>query len=702
MQVNRRSFIGGMVAAAAANPRLAGAQTGAPVAPSAAQGKWMKRGLVDAGGDHEPYIFMVRRGGYRLDAKQQCDYQQSEELIRELHREGVEVFHTHLYKGFGMEAEREDMEAAKKAVAFAHSLGMRADVYVQWNTLMYETFFAEQPDGPQWIQRDALGQPIMLPYGYEQSFRYRPCFSNQNYLDYLKKVVRYAVVDVKADFIHFDNFGLNAEPESCHCTHCMAGFRHRLKTKYTPAQLRERFGFSRIDFVGPPLWNMDNPPSKMQVVSDPAFQEWIDYRCQMMSDALKQMHDLVHSLNQEVALEINSGGITGHNLPWAAGVDHARLLPYTRSFWSEEGNQPELHADGRLVTRVRSFKLARAYSNVLITYIEDDPLAFSESLVFNQTAGYLGMGPLSPVTKTYLDFYLRNRDSYEGAESAANIAVLRSYASLSYNNARVQLCTMLAEQTLIEQSIPFDLIFDENLHDLQRYKVVVLPDTECFSDGQIGLLKAFVAGGGSVVLIGNVAGYDEWRRVRPVPGFADLVKYETTATSAEGGGEEDTKADARRRLLPQRKQVGPGKVGYLPALPFAGPWPPARPYFAVLNEFWKLPANAEELVSLLNWAANDAVPLALSSAPGVVGEVTVQPDKQRTHVHVLNYNAARVPVQRDIKVRVLLPANARATRCTMRSPEAAGEMDLPVRAEGSWATVTVPELRYYAMLTISS
>ena len=75
------------------------------------------------------------------------------------------------------------------------------------------------------------GQPIMTEYGYQQSFRYRPCFSNQEYIDYLKKVVRYAVVEVKTDFIHFDNFDLSPEPDSCHCNGCKVGFRKYLRSE---------------------------------------------------------------------------------------------------------------------------------------------------------------------------------------------------------------------------------------------------------------------------------------------------------------------------------------------------------------------------------------------------------------------------------------------------------------------------------------
>jgi len=695
MRLNRRHFIGGMVAAAAA-PRFATGEGSAAPRPSATQGRWMGKGLIDAGGSHEPYIFIVRRGGQRLDAKQSSDYLQSEEVIRQLHEQGVEVFHTHLYKGFGMEAEHEGMEETRRAAEIAHRLGMKVDTYIQWNTMMYEAFFAEEPKAQQWIQRNVAGLPILLTYGYQQSYRYRPCFANQEYLDYLKKVVRYAVVDVKTDFIHFDNFDLNAEPDSCHCPHCVSGFRNRLKTKYSAVQLKERFGFSRVDYINPPQWNADNPPAKMQIIYDPALQEWIDFRCQVMSDALKQMYDLVQSLNVDVALEINPGGITGRNSMWTGGADHQRLLKYTRSFWSEEGNEPELHPDGRLVTRVRSYKLARAYSNVLITYVENDPLALGESLAFNQTIGYLGSAPLSTVTREYLDFYLKNRDSYEGAEDAGNVAVYRSYASLAYNNADVQLCTVLVEQALIQASVPFDLVFDDGLADLTKYKVLVLPNTECLSDEQIQTLHAFVSRGGSLVVIGQAGLYDEWRRVRVTPGLQGLIDHQVTAT----GYQERVGATAATAGTASRKQIGRGRAAYLPMLEFDGPLPAFRPNFEILNEYWKLPKNWKEFIDLVQWGAEEKIPLEVEGSAGTVANCTVQRSKRRMLVHLLNFNATRVATVRDTSVRVLLPNGEKAAKATLRVPGVEEETELAVQTDAGSALINLPELQYYALITV--
>jgi hypothetical protein len=694
MAMNRRDFIGGAIAVTSAS-RFAGGMATAPTDLYASPQGWLSRGLIDAGGSHEPYIFVVRRGGQRLDERQNIDYQQSEELIRKLRDVGVEVFHTHLYKGFGMEAEREEMEETRKAVEIAHRLGMKVDTYIQWNSLMYETFFAEEPKAVDWIQRDVAGLPILLAYGYQQSFRYRPCFSNQNYLDYLKKVLRYAIVEAKTDFIHFDNFGLNAEPDSCHCPACVAGFRKRLKTKYSAAQLRERFGFERVDFVNPPQWNRNNQPENMRIIYDPAIQEWIDYRCQSMGDALEQMYDYAASLNPEVALETNPAGITGQNRSWESGIDHARILKFTKAIWSEEAGRIGYQPDGRLVSKIRSYKLAKAYSNIMMAHIENLPLGFAEALAFNQTPGLVGVYPLSKKFIEYIEFYRQNRDQYVDNEDLANIGVLRSYASLTYNNADVQLCTVLAEQTLIEAGVPFDLVFDDGLRNLEKYKLLILPDCECLSDEQISLLRSYVERGGALVVIGQTGLYDEWRRVRVAPGLAGMVDHQESASEYQ----ESVKSGVAAAGPSARKTVGRGRVAYLPAMEFDGALPPHKDYFAITSEFWKRPKNWKDLVELVRWAVENKVQVELDGPPGIAINYTGQTQRQRVFIHVVNYDQAAAATK-PVEVGVRLPDNRQASRISVQTLGSKVTLPVEFNRSGDLTHFKIPPVQLYSFVTI--
>ena len=206
---------------------------------------------------------------------------------------------------------------------------------------MYETFFAEEPRAQEWIQRDILGQPILLTYGFQQSWRYRPCFANQEYLNYLKKIVRYAVEEVKTDFIHFDNFDLNPEPESCHDTTCVRGFREFLKAKYTPAKRQERFGFENVDYVNPPQWNRDNSRRTCRPSSTRRIQEWIDLPLPVdggraaADGELRQVAQPGGGDRDQPARDHRGEPRVGRN-----GIDHERLLKSTEVLWTEEENEP--------------------------------------------------------------------------------------------------------------------------------------------------------------------------------------------------------------------------------------------------------------------------------------------------------------------------------------------------------------------------
>ncbi len=641
--------------------------------------KWIENGLIDAGGSHEPYIFVVRTGGRGRDARAHLEKAQSEETLRRLKSQGVEVFHTHLYKGFGMAAEKPEMEETVRAAEFAHRIGLKVDTYVQWNSLMYEIFFAEEPAARDWVQRDASGKPILLTYDYEQAFRYRPCFANPDWLEYLKKVVRFAVTEVKSDFLHFDNFDLNPEPESCHCPYCVRGFRKRLETKYPPEVRKERFGFERVDFMEPPLWNGGNRPENMTFIRDPGIQEWIDFRCQVMADALKEIAGYAKSLNPEVVIEVNPHGITGGNRAFEAGLDHARFLKYTQVFWTEEENAPGALADGRLISKIRSYKLARAFDNILLTYTAGSDLAMAECLAFNQTIGFAGSDPLAPGMLKYIAFYRKNRALFTGTRDYTPVAVLRSYPSITYHQERAQLSAILTEQALIQARVPFGLIFDEHLEDLSKYKVLVLPDSECLSDRQLETIRRFVEQGGGVVAIGQAGYFDEWRRRREKPGLSGLIAYPP------------------RPDVPARKEIGRGRAAYIPAIRFDGPMPPRASFDFINNRYWKRPANADQVIDAIRWASADSFGVNIEGPATLIANIVSQPE--RRVLHLVNYGAKDGPVSAPVPVELKLAAGQSVRSVTVYSPDAP---DQAVRFESARGAVrfTVPPMRVYSMAVV--
>lgn len=657
--------------------------------------KWIENGMIDAGGSHEPLTFVLRSGGRPASAaREMYERAQSEDVIRRLREQGVEVFHTHLYKGFGMRAEHPEMEDAKRTAGIAHRDGLKVDSYIQWNTLMYETFFTEEPRATDWIQRDAIGQPILLPYGFQQSFRYRPCFSNPNYLGYLKQIVRYAVEEVKTDFIHFDNFDLNAEPESCHCQYCTRGFRDFLKAKYPPALRMERFGIENFDYVNPPVFNAENRPEQMEVIRDPVIQEWVAFRCHEMSEALHGMADYARSLNPDVAIEVNPHGITGENRAWTAGLDHTQFLKWTDAFWTEEPNLPGLASDGRLITRIRSYKLARAFKNVLLAYVADNPVALAEGLAFNQTFGYAGDDPLKPETLQYLNFYRAHRDLYQDTEDDSTVAVLRSYASITYHHVRAQLAAILTEQALIQSRIPFRLIFDEQLSDLSRYKVVVLPESECLSDAQLQAIRGFVKRGGGLVAFGDSGLYDEWLRTRVRPGLSDLLPSQKPVKFGASPNRQELTGPT------VQTKYGEGRAAYVPGVEFDGSLPSARPYSAIKNEYWKLPKNAAQIVAAVQWASGNTIPVEITGPNYLAANLLEQASRGRSLLHLVNYNFTQKPVIPAVDVTMHATQGRKIKDVRLVSPDAVDEKPLSTRTDASGIHFRIPGIRTYAIVVM--
>ena len=63
-----------------------------------------------------------------------------------------------------------------------------------------------------------------------------------------------------------------------------------------------------------------------------------------------------------------SVGVCDDGLGFRSGIDYAQLLRTADIFWSEEPSQASWTTDGRLVSKIRSFKVARSLDRSLFIY----------------------------------------------------------------------------------------------------------------------------------------------------------------------------------------------------------------------------------------------------------------------------------------------------------------------------------------------
>jgi hypothetical protein len=380
-------------------------------------------------------------------------------------------------------------------------------------------------------------------------------------------------------------------------------------------------------------------------------------------------------------------------------VDYPRLLAHLDAVWTEEGDPAGVTANGILVSKIRTFKMTNTLHNTLFVASggeDGNTLQMAEAMAFGRQClgdigGVLAGYDLPEDQRRYIRFFHQNFEHYRDIDNVADVASLHSYASLGFNNDRAAVSTMLFEQAMIQARVPFDIIFDDNLKDLRKYRVLVLADQECLNDQKLDLIRKFVDGGGSLVATEHSTLYTEWRQRRRNFGLADLLKVDAPRWRGALEPEEILKVATIRR------QAGRGRVVYIPEVKPAIPKPPGT---RMTSQYWKLPLNSRELVDAVRWAAGGRLSLEVTAAPPVVTELVEQREKDKLIVHLLNYDVARTPAFHNIGVDLRLPEGKKAMRISLISPDEASTLSLPFSPKNGRVSFTVPRLKTYCLAIV--
>lgn len=596
--------------------------------PLGGRPEWVSRDGIVMAGSWEPLLFRVRRDGspgYTPTAKQRAAYERehSPEMVARLKSLGVNFVMMHCYKAFGLEAERESMADAVRFAKLCHDAGLRVGVYNYSGTLGWELFFKERPDAKDWTALDANGKPVT--YG-RATYRY---YWNRNHPEaqaFYRNLARFAIEEIKTDLIHFDNYVVGPGRDAC----SVRRFRDYLVATFTPAQ-RERLGIGDIEKVEPAM--MGPPDSILR-------RAWMDFACRSLAESYADMSRYARTLRKDILVECNPGGIGGGvRVP----VDHGRLLQGGEAFW-DEGLRPG-YRGGKLASRIRTYKAGRGMGNIAFAYATS-PLEMAESMAFNRDC--LGCvcwfeygkivarpgfdKPMADELSPMIRFFHRRRDLLRDADVVADAAILRSSPSLMFAEAKVAGLTSAAEEALILGRAPFQIIFEHQLGDLKRHRVLVLAGCAALSDGQVEEIKRFVAEGGRLLIVGPCGTHNEWMIPREKAALDDVPREK--AVRVDGIGQ---LSDALDRLLGERRSF---EVG---------------------------------------------------AADGLCVEFTRQ--GERRLVHLVNYRDDG-PIK-DVRVRMRVPEGKSVGSVTIVGPDHAGELAVPfVEAKGQVA-FKVPEVGVY-------
>jgi hypothetical protein len=282
-------------------------------------------------------------------------------------------------------------------------------------------------------------------------------------------------------------------------------------------------------------------------------------------------------------------------------------------------------------------------------------------------------------------------DLYRDIESAADVAILHSYASLAYNNDRPYQSTWLFEQALIQSQIPFDIIFDEHLEDLSRYRALVLADQECLDEKQCDLIRHFVQSGGGVVATEFTSLFTGRHVRRPDFQLADLfqVKAPEFVLWVE---------DQPLSIAPVRNQVGSGRVVYVPEVKPAIAKPTGKP---MTNEYWKLPVNREELIEAVRWACGGRLTLEVHGAPlTVTANLLRQRGSEAIQLHWVNFDVAGHPKIENITISFQLPAKKTDPQVRLYSPDREETRSITPVIQHGRLECELPQVQFYSLLEI--
>lgn len=496
-----------------------------------------------AWGGWEPPSFYLRSGslsggvdGRALWAPKWWDYLHSEEHVAAMAEISINLVTTHFYKGFGLQFEAAEQERTRAQVELYHSYGIRVLGYCQYTTVYPETMLDEIPDLEQHVQYGPDGAKRY--YAGTCYFRWQGDLTSPVFMGYLKRVVTRALTETGLDGVEWDG-----TVYSCYCERCVAAFRQFLREEYAGREY-ELFGLPHFEHALP-------PPQIAQ--ADPMYQAWHRFRVRTMHRTLRELYAHAKSLREDAIFA------TYPEAPQLHRPDRDGIMPWTGDYLdlatAECHEMPRVESDGRLVCAARHLKQCTALRVpcFVTSWIRSEDggyrapetaaevkLSIAESAVYgghafpatwaNRPLGRDGRclyqdPERGEALRSYMNFFRDHEDLYAGSEPLANVSVYYAQASVDYDRQAAQASLQGLEQVLLQHQIPFRIIMGLPEDHVLEGDLVCLANQRLLSNDEIHALRNHVMAGGAVLVTGETARYDEYRRERPVDGLADMYDH---------------------------------------------------------------------------------------------------------------------------------------------------------------------------------
>ncbi|PCJ58139.1 MAG: hypothetical protein COA79_14060 [Planctomycetota bacterium] len=626
---------------------------------------------------HEPIYFHKIRGSWTKELADSYKIMFSASNAKVMQELGIHLRQRiHFFKGFGIDFEKTGIETAIRFSKLLHKNNLMTSVYIG-GTMFTQYFYKEVPEAKEWARKCQDGQKCT--YSSFQLARYFPCLNNPEYVKYTYRVLDIAIDQVETDEIFFDNQILRHEPRSCRCEYCIQHLNDMIRKKYTLDECEERYGVREYPNATAPQWSQANKPWRLDAIKETHIQDWVDHRVSMLKEFYDTMKAYIYSKRKNIAVGMNIKGIHGNNRGFDNGVDHG-VVTDAFDFSCIDGYSPS-YKDGVLKSEIRFFKAAHSNHMAIESDFSTD-FKCAENQVFNYKKfipghGWLGdMGDCPLVSRTAY-YFRENQQRLMDKEHIHEVAILRSYPSVNYNCATVHENLIPLEQTLIMNHVPFGIIFDENIKQLDRHKVIVLGEQQALSDKWLDALEKFMKKGGGVIATGNTAKFNHWYRERkPTHGLTRFLGH------APRGEYEVAK-------------IGKGKFVYIPKLDVHMKWD-ISDWYAIHGDGYRPVKNEMEVLKALKEATVIPLSYELSAPKGIIPEgIWVKKDKE-LDVHFLNNGDDEL----DMYLKVALPKGKKKATAKYVNPDRGINESIDVAIGKTFVSVKVDAPETYSCVQI--
>jgi len=525
---------------------------------------------------------------------------------------------------------------------------------------------------PDWLLRDRNGKPLIWHGG--------DCWLCPNHDEALAYTLNYTqrlVQDYQPDGILLDNNFFPRGNSFCFCANCRRKFRAYICARYRAADIRRNFGV---------------PPDKLDIpTAEGALKhEWIEYRFHVLREIQRRTNDCVKAARPDILFFSNAG----YGGTWGAATEET--FDYQDVVFCE--GEVSLMYNGIRQRLARALGGFQKPSWQYPCYWTDQGLmapdlvkAFLAAIISQQAHPWIvpfywerrDSAPALAAMRTYLQFYRRYQSWFVDAAAYAETAVVFSRQTRDHDpnytrDWRDYYPMRGSALALAELHEPFDILIDRDLTNgnLAKYKTVLFFHPSCLSDPQAAALKAYVRGGGNLVMTQDIGSCDPMGGKRKQPALADLFRRKL-------GADGQPAADFLIR------SYGRGKAVF------------SRRDNGAYYDKYRGISDRDFLVTTIRKLNRTPLLVAENASPTVNIVPYFQTHQGQTRCCVHLFNSGITGQFKQITIRLKLPRAFKPRQVVYVSPDFRGPRQLPFRKVKGNIMFTVPELRIYGIVLIT-